>query len=87
MRQSQYISVGPNFCWHPDGYDNLKPYGLPVHGCIRGFSRKILLLKVSRTNNDSIVPAHFYTETVKKMGFRPKYLRTISAESGIIAGI
>ena len=81
MRQSQYISVGPNFCWHPDGYDNLKPYG------IRGFSRKILLLKVSRTNNDSIVPAYFYTETVKKIGFRPKYLRTISAESGIIAGI
>ena len=22
--------------WHVDGYDKLKPYGFPVHGCIDG---------------------------------------------------
>ena len=43
---------GPNKTWHVDGYDKLKPYGFPIHGGIDGFSRKIIWLKVCRTNND-----------------------------------
>ena len=27
---------GPNFIWHMDGYDKLKPYGITIHGCIDG---------------------------------------------------
>ena len=29
---------GPNWVWHLnlDGYDKLKPYGFPIHGCIDG---------------------------------------------------
>jgi hypothetical protein len=27
---------GPNFVWHLDGYDKLKPYGFAIHGCIDG---------------------------------------------------
>lgn len=23
--------------WHCDGYDKLKPFGLPIHGCIDGY--------------------------------------------------
>ena len=88
LRRRQYVSVGSNFCWHADGYDKLKPYGLPIHGCVDGYSRKILWLKVSRTNIDPIVPAYFYIETVKKMGFCPQYLRTdCGTENGIITGI
>ena len=30
-----------------DGFDKLKPYGFPIHGCIDGFSRKLLWLEVS----------------------------------------
>ena len=30
------IWQGPNFLWHCDGYDKLKPYGLCIHGCIDG---------------------------------------------------
>ena len=33
---------GPNYAWHIDGYDKLKPYGFALHGCIDGYSRKIL---------------------------------------------
>ena len=88
LRRRQSVLVGPNFWWHADGYDKLKPYGLPMHGYVDGFSRKILWLKVSRTNNDPIVPAYFYIETVKKMGFCPQYLWTdCGTENGIIAGI
>ena len=35
-----YISSGSNACWHTDGYDKLKPFGFPIHGCMDGFSRK-----------------------------------------------
>ena len=88
LRRRQYVSVGPNFYWHAYGYGKLKPYGLPIHGCVDGFSRKILWLKISKTNNDPIVPAYFFIETVKKMGFCPQYFRTdCGTENGIIARI
>eukprot|EP00731_Ephydatia_muelleri_P000292 Em0001g292a len=29
---------GPNWCWHIDGCDKLKPFGFPIHACIDGFS-------------------------------------------------
>lgn len=32
------IYQGPNFCWHMDGYDKLKPFGFAVHGCIDGLA-------------------------------------------------
>ena len=32
-----FIFIGPNYAWHCDGYDKLKPYGLPIHGCIDGY--------------------------------------------------
>ena len=76
LRRRQYVSVGPNFCWHADGHSKLKPYGLPIYDCVDGFSSKILWLTVSRTNNNPIDPAYFYIETIKKMGFCPQYLRT-----------
>ena len=30
----------------------LKPYGIAIHGCIDGFSRKILWLVAGHTNNN-----------------------------------
>ena len=29
-----------------DGNDKLKPYGISIHGCIDGYSRKVLWLQV-----------------------------------------
>ena len=29
---------GPNYAWHCDGYDKLKPFGCPIHGYIDGWS-------------------------------------------------
>lgn len=42
LNRRTYCSPGPNAAWHADGYDKLKPYGFPIHGCIDGFSRKVL---------------------------------------------
>ena len=50
LRRRKYVSEGPNSCWYADGYDKLKPYGFPIHGCIDGYSRRILWLKVTKSN-------------------------------------
>ena len=68
LQRRQYTNPGPNFAWYTDGYDKLKPYGFPIHGCVDGFSRRVLWLKVSRTNNDPAVVAGSYLETVENEG-------------------
>ena len=42
LKRREYVNPGPNYAWHMDGYDKLKPWGFPIHGCIDGFSRRIL---------------------------------------------
>jgi len=54
-----YVSPGPNAKWYVDGYDKLKSYGLPIHGCVDGFSRRIMWLKVRKSNKDPAIPASF----------------------------
>ena len=49
LSRREYLNPGPNHCWHADGYDKLKPYGFPIHGCIDGFSRRIMWLEIVRT--------------------------------------
>ena len=50
LRRRKYYAPGPNYVWHIDGHDKLKPYGFSIHGCIDGFSRKIIWLEVGVTN-------------------------------------
>ena len=42
IKRRVYTCNGPNNSWHADGNDKLKPYGFPIHGCVDGFSRKVL---------------------------------------------
>lgn len=76
LERRVYRSDGPNSTWHTDGYDKLKPYGFPIHGCVDGFSRKILWLRVVRSNNASAVPASLFIQTIQTLGYRPKSVRT-----------
>lgn len=36
MSKASLFYQGPDFVWHLDGYDKLKPYGFAIHGCIDG---------------------------------------------------
>ena len=45
----KYFSRGPNWAWHIDGFDKLKSYGFPIHGCIDRYSRGILVLTKETT--------------------------------------
>ena len=38
----KYRTRGPNYVWHIDGHDKLKPYGFSIHECIDGFSKKLI---------------------------------------------
>jgi len=88
LHRRQYTSPGPDHCWHCDGYDKLKPYGLPIYGAIDGFSRKIIWLKVTKTNNDPSVVATFFVDALKTGKVIPNLLRTdCGTETGVMAAI
>jgi len=88
LQRRVYRSGGPNSAWHMDGYDKLKPYGLPIHGCVDGFSRKILWLEVCKTNNNPIMPAMYFLRTVKQLNVLPMKFRTdCGTENGLVAAI
>lgn len=75
LLRRQYTSPGPNFVWHVDGYDKLKPFGFAIHGAIDGFSRRILWLEVGPSNNNPQIIARYFLDTVKQIGGCPKVCR------------
>ncbi|XP_019850439.1 PREDICTED: uncharacterized protein LOC100641674 isoform X2 [Amphimedon queenslandica] len=80
-----YLNKGPNYLWHMDGYDKLKPYGIAIHGCIDGYSRKILWLKAGSSNNDPHIIAHHYVECVRCNGC-PSILRSdLGTENSLVS--
>ena len=40
LKRRCYRSLGPNDCWHIDGYDKIRSFSFPIIGCIDDFSRK-----------------------------------------------
>lgn len=71
LKRREYKVSGPNYLWHMDGYDKLKPYGFAIHGCVDGFSRKVLWLSVATTNNKPEVICYYYLRAVQKFGTVP----------------
>ncbi|KAL5509127.1 hypothetical protein EMCRGX_G004432 [Ephydatia muelleri] len=61
------LRKGQNWCWHIDGYDKLRPCGFPIYACIDGFSRKIIWLELTSTNNDPNVVVKFFLDAVVKL--------------------
>ena len=88
IKQRVYICHGSNHTWHADGNNKLKPYGFPLHGCVDGFSRKVLWLKLTRSNNIPVVPASYFLKVVSKWNLVPDILRTdYENENCFLAGI
>ena len=55
LQRRAYTAKSPNYLWHMDGYDELKPFGFCIHGAIDGYSRRVLWLEVASTNNDPFI--------------------------------
>ena len=88
LRRRRYENPGPNFAWHIDGYDKLKPWGFSIHGAIDGYSRCLLWLEVTRSNNSPDNIASFYLSTVDSISGCPVELITdLGTENSIVASI
>ena len=55
LKRRKYRNAGANSCWHVDSYDELKPFGSPIHWCIDGYSCKIIYLKTVHSNNNTFI--------------------------------
>lgn len=75
LRRRQYTTKGPNYLHHVDGWDKLKRYGLCVHGCIDGFSRRLMWLEGSSTNNDPFVVCQYYVRSALQVNGVPTVVR------------
>ena len=75
LKRRQYFAKGPNYLWHVDSYDKLKPYGLCINGCIDGFSRRIIWLNVYHTSSNPRVIAGYYIESVCELAGCPTLVR------------
>ena len=62
--------------WHIDGCNKLKPYGFSVHGCIDGFSRRIIRLETGPSNKDPEIIASYFISTVKNINGVPRKIRS-----------
>ena len=88
IKQRVYTCHGSNHTWHADSNNKLKPYGFPLHGCIDGFLRKGLWLKLTRSNNTPAVPASYFLKIVSKLNLVPDILRIdYENENCFLAGI
>jgi len=88
LRCRMYVSQGPNFCWHIDRYDKLKPFEFSIHGCVDGFSRRIICLDVQRSNKNPKCPAKYLLNHVKVACGCPVHTYTDpGTEKGLVAGI
>ena len=70
-----YKIDGPGDVFHMDGNDKLKRWGFDIHGCIDGFSRKSLWLRVATKDSHPIDIANYYLEFISRRKFCPNVLR------------
>ena len=75
LQRRAYLSPGPDHTWHIDGYDKLKPYGFAIHGAADGYSRRILWLYVSASNNNPSDKAFYFLQTITKLNRIPQVVR------------
>ncbi|XP_048749877.2 uncharacterized protein LOC125661760 [Ostrea edulis] len=88
LRRRVYHNKGPNYLLHVDGYDKLKRFGFAIHGCVCGFSRRVLWLKVGRSNNDPKVIASYFLDYIREIKGVPRCIRSDDGtENCIIADI
>ena len=75
LQRRQYRGVGPNFTWHLDSYDKLKPYGICINGCIDGFSRKIIWLEAYHNSSNPRLIAGYFIKAVMRQDGCPRRVR------------
>ncbi|KAJ8025185.1 hypothetical protein HOLleu_35319 [Holothuria leucospilota] len=85
LRRRRYNGHGPNFIWHMDSYDKLRPYGVCINGCIDGYSRRVLWLEAYNTSSDPNLIAGYFMKKVQELGGTPRVVRAdMGTENGTV---
>ena len=67
VERRKYQVPWPNSLWHLDGHHSLIRWKLVIHGCIDGFSRRIMFLRCS-SNNKAETVLELFLNAVKSDG-------------------
>lgn len=70
-----YSVPWPNSLWHIDGHHSLIRWKLVIHGCIDGFSRRVMFLKCSNNNLSTTVLELFMGAIQGDGGLYPSRIR------------
>ena len=69
LRRRAYHAKGPNFVWHTDGHDKLKPFGFSVNAWLyrRVFKKTVLVRGGPHKYEPTVeVIAKYYLDAVKQ---------------------
>ena len=80
----RYYSKGPNFMWHMDSYDKLRPYGIAINGCIDGFSRYIIWLEANYTASDPKVVGGYFISSIDELNGCPNSIRADRGTENVV---
>ena len=75
MSRRVYFVPWPNSLWHLDGHHSLIRWGFIIHGCIDGYSRRIIFLHCSTNNLASTVLGLFESAVERDGGLWPSPIR------------
>lgn len=85
LKRRVYSNPGPNYLWHLDAYDKLKPFGLYISGCIDGYSRFITWLEVGTTNSDpGVIGGYFLSSIIQQRGIPLSIRADCGTENGTV---
>ena len=87
LKRRRYITPGPNFLWHVDGWDKLAHFGIFIHGAVDGFSRRILWLEANSTNKNPGMIASHYLNTVQQLEGVPARMRCDKGTENAVIGV
>ena len=87
LKRRKYNSPGPNYCWHVDGNDKLKPlasqFMVLLMATVAGYCVFMLT-----PNNDPKIMARYFVDYVEEVGGCPSLVRTnCGTENVLIAGV
>ena len=88
LKTRGYVNQDPDYAWHLDRYDKLKPFGFAIHGAVDGYSRKVLWLKVLRSINLPNDIEALYLSCVEELQSAPfKIIIDLGTENALAAAI
>jgi hypothetical protein len=67
VKRRHYSVPGPLSLWHLDGNHKIIRWGFVIHGCVDGYSRRVMFLRAS-TNNKANTVFALFMEAVEKFG-------------------